>query len=100
SLSPSAVDSTAAPVPPSPPPTVNVAAATSAPRPKLTPLSPGRVGLQLTISQETYDMIVRAKELMSHANPSGDLETVITRALKALIPQLEKQKFAATEKPR
>src|SRR5439155_21060236 len=41
-----------------------------------------------------------AKALLSHQLPSGDIAQVVDRALDALIAQLEKQKFAATARPR
>ena len=69
-------------------------------RPKLTPLSPQRFALQLTMGQELHDKLHYAQELLSHQVPSGDLAQVLERALDALIPQLEKQKFAATDRPR
>ena len=64
-------------------------------RPKVTPLSPRRFGLQVTIDQETHDKLEYAKALLSHQLPSGDLARVLDRALDALIAQLEKQKFGA-----
>jgi 5-methylcytosine-specific restriction endonuclease McrA len=70
------------------------------PRPKLTPLAAERFALQFTIGKDTHDMLQHAQALLSHTIPSGDVATVFHRALKALIPQLEKQKFAATAKPR
>ncbi len=37
---------------------------------------------------------------MSHALPTGEVAAVLDRALDVLIAQLEKQRFAATDKPR
>jgi hypothetical protein len=45
-------------------------------------------------------MLQYAQELLSHAVPGADAGEVIHRALQALIPRLEKQKFAGTTKPR
>ena len=67
--------------------------------PRVAPLSPGRFALQLTVSQETHDKLRRAQALLAHAVPSGELAEVLDRALDALIAKLEKQKFAATDKP-
>ncbi|HUQ41246.1 MAG TPA: hypothetical protein VM052_01975 [Candidatus Limnocylindrales bacterium] len=64
------------------------------------PLAPERFVLQTTIGQATRDKLERAKELMSHRNPSGDLAVVLDAALAALIERLEKQKFARTARPR
>ena len=69
-------------------------------RAKLTPLSPQRFALQLTISQEMRDDLRYALELLGFQIPSGDVTQVLHRGLKALIGQLEKQKFAAAKRPR
>ncbi|MBI3538683.1 MAG: hypothetical protein HY076_00200 [Candidatus Eisenbacteria bacterium] len=72
----------------------------SAPRPKLAPIGPQHFALQLTIGQSAYDKLQYAQALLGHAVPSGDLAVVIERALDALVCRLEKQKFAATSRPR
>jgi hypothetical protein len=64
------------------------------------PLAPERFALQTTISQATRDKLEAAKALMSHRNPSGDISVVLDAALDALIERLEKQRFAATSRPR
>ncbi|HUQ02276.1 MAG TPA: hypothetical protein VM261_07240 [Kofleriaceae bacterium] len=64
------------------------------------PLAPERFGLQMTIDQETRDKLERAKALMRHRNPSGDLAVVLDAALDALLTKLEKQKFGVTDRPR
>ena len=64
------------------------------------PLGPGRFALQVTIGQGTHDRLRYAQQLLSHQVPSGDLAEVLDYALGALIVKLEKQKFAATSKPR
>lgn len=68
--------------------------------PRVQPLAPERYGLQVTISQETRDKLDRAQALLRHRNPSGDLAEVLDRALDALLAKLEKEKFAATSRPR
>lgn len=75
------------------------APAPAMPAPRVAPLSPGRFGMQLTVSQVTHDKLRYAQVLLSHAVPSGDLAEVLDRALDALIATLEKRKFAATDKP-
>ena len=72
---------------------------TAIPRPKVSPLSPDRFALQLTVSRCTHDKLRYAQELLSHQLPSGGLAEVFDRALDALIVQLEKRKFAATSRP-
>jgi hypothetical protein len=73
---------------------------TLAQRAKVTPLSPERFALQLTIGQGTHDKLRYAQALLGHPVPSGDLAQVLDRALDALIGQLEKRKFAATARSR
>jgi len=91
--------------PPSPTETLDLTtvASTTVPDTKPTriqPLAPQRFALQVTISGTLHDKLRKAQELMSHANPSLDVAIVLERALDALIPQLEKQKFAATRASR
>jgi len=71
-----------------------------APRPRVTPLAPRTFAVQFTMCQGTHDKLRYAQELLSHQLPSGDVAEVFDRALDALIRELEKQRFAATEKPR
>jgi hypothetical protein len=68
-------------------------------RAKVAPLAPQRFALQLTIGQALHDKLRYAQELLSHQVPAGDVAAVLERALDALIPELEKRKFAATGKP-
>jgi hypothetical protein len=63
------------------------------------PLSPERFGLQCTLDRETHDLLREAKELMSHQNPSGEIRAVLNRALRLLVDNLRRQKFAATARP-
>ena len=67
---------------------------------KLKPIAPQRFALQLAIGQRTHDKLKYAQDLLSHQVPSGDLAEVLERVLELAIPQLEKRKFAATQKPR
>jgi hypothetical protein len=64
------------------------------------PLTPERFDVQMTVGKATPDRLHYAQELLGHQLPSGDLAEVFDRALQALIRQLEKRKFAATERPR
>ena len=70
------------------------------PRGPVSPLSPQRVALQLTMSQSTHDKLRYAQELLSHQVRSGDIAEVLDRVLDVAIGQLEIRKFAATTKPR
>ncbi|MBI1796960.1 MAG: HNH endonuclease [Candidatus Eisenbacteria bacterium] len=72
---------------------------TPAPPPRVAPLAPERFALQVTIDQETRDLLRDVQNLMGNAG-SNDVATVLRRALELLKRQLERQKFAATESPR
>jgi 5-methylcytosine-specific restriction endonuclease McrA len=64
------------------------------------PLSPQRFVLQVTVGQATHDKLRHAQALLGHQIPSRDVAQVLDRALDALIQKLERQKLAATAKPR
>jgi hypothetical protein len=82
------------------PPTAIPAQAPSRPAALVTPLSPDRYKLQLTISGETLEMLRLAKDMLGHAVPSGDDAAVVERALRALLTELARKKFADTPAPR
>jgi hypothetical protein len=65
--------------------------------PALEPLSPGRYRLQLTLSAVQKEKLELARDLLSHANFSGDLAIVVERALDELISRLEKRRFGRTQ---
>ena len=67
---------------------------------RVTPLSPARFAVQLTVSQELRDKLERATEMLRHRNPNGDLEVVLDRALDALLAILDKELRGKTERPR
>jgi len=64
------------------------------------PLAPERYKIQFTANAETCEKLRLAQELLRHQVPDGDLGQVIERALTALLKDLTKQKFAATDQPR
>ena len=63
------------------------------------PTAARRFALHFSIGQDMHTDLVYAQELLSHQIPPGDLEEVFGRALKALIREAEKAKFAATDRP-
>src|SRR5437867_99703 len=83
---------TPAPVPPAHPLPVGPVA--------VTPLSPDRYKLQLTIGGDTLEKLRLAKAMLGHATPSRDDAAILDRALTALLVELAKKKFADTRKPR
>jgi hypothetical protein len=74
--------------------------APEATRARVTPLSPQRFALQVTVGQATHDKLRRAQELPAHTLPPGDVAQVLDRALDALIHQLERRRLAAKDQPR
>jgi len=70
------------------------------PTPRVTPLAPQRFALQLTIGESTHEKLRYAQELLGSYSPTAELAPLLDRALDALIAQLERDKFAATEQPR
>ena len=68
------------------------------PRPRVEPLSAQTYAMQFTMDQAMHDDLRYAQALLGHRNL--DERQVFGLALKALIPQLEKRRFAATENPR
>ncbi len=76
-------------------------APTSSPAPPVVaPLSAKRYRVEFTAGQSLKDKLDRAKALLRHRSPHIDEAEVVDRALDALLAQLDKQKFAATDKPR
>jgi len=68
-------------------------------RPRIEPLSEARHKIQFTASAELGEKLVRACDLMSHANPTRDLAVVFERAVDALLKELERRKLKKTERP-
>ncbi|HEX9186249.1 MAG TPA: HNH endonuclease signature motif containing protein [Vicinamibacteria bacterium] len=79
--------------------TIRITAQPPAARPVVAPLAPDRYRLQLTISGDTLEKLRLAKDLLRHAIPSGDDAQVLDRALTALLIELARKKFAATDAP-
>ena len=67
---------------------------------RIAPLSPARFALQMTVSQEVRDKLERAKDLMRHRNPDGDLAVILDRALDTLLAKLEKECRGKADRPR
>jgi 5-methylcytosine-specific restriction endonuclease McrA len=52
------------------------------------------------IGDGTYEKLRRAKDLLSHAIPDGDIGLIVDRALSSLLRDLERSKYGATDRPR
>ena len=70
------------------------------PRPVVAPLAPRRYLLKVTVSDATQNKLDRLRTLMRHSVPDGDPAEIIDRALTVLLDQVERQKYAATLRPR
>jgi hypothetical protein len=68
--------------------------------PGAAPLSPGRYKVQLTVAADTVEKLRLAQDMLRHALPSGDEAAILERALSALLTDLARTKFAATDRPR
>ncbi|HVO10167.1 MAG TPA: HNH endonuclease [Vicinamibacteria bacterium] len=66
----------------------------------ITPLAPFRYKLQLTIDAAVFEKLQLARDMLRHAVPSGDDAQILDRALTALLLELARKKFAATDSPR
>ena len=67
---------------------------------RITPLAPERFGFQTTIGKRVHDKVREAQELLSHQFATNDFESLLECLLDLSLPQLRKQKHAATDKPR
>jgi hypothetical protein len=73
---------------------------TSIPRPVVRPLAAERYEIRFTASAEMHEKLRLAQDLLGHAIPGGDLAQVFDRALTLLLEDLQRKKFAATNRPR
>jgi hypothetical protein len=80
--------------------TVRISGLPRHPPPSVAALSPDRYRLQVTIGGETLEKLRLARDLLRHALPSGDDAALLDRALTALLVDLARTKFAATDSPR
>ena len=70
-----------------------------APPSRMTPLGPQRYGFQFTGDQETRDVYEEVRDLMSHQIPGGEMALVFKRALQLAKAELQKRKYAVTDRP-
>ena len=64
------------------------------------PLSPHRYKLQVTVGEEAHDDLEWLQDAMRREFPAGDPSDTVTRALKMMRAEIEKKRFAATDRPR
>jgi hypothetical protein len=61
---------------------------------------PQRYRVQFSAGEEYVELVERAQALLSHAAPNDSLENLHVRAMRALVVELEKRRYAVTEEPR
>jgi len=66
----------------------------------IAPVAPQRYKVQFTANAETHGKLLRAQQLLRSQIPDGDVGEIVDRALTALLKDLAKRKFAATDRPR
>lgn len=69
-------------------------------RAEVVPLAPERFKVQFTAGAATHRKLRWAQELLRHRIPNGDIGQIIDQALDVLVHELERKKFAATDRPR
>jgi len=62
------------------------------------PLAPERYKVQFTATEEYVRLVDEAKALLSHAAPSATLEELHLRAMRALVSELTRKKYATLER--
>lgn len=73
--------------------------ARQAPRARVEPLSSDRFLVKLTASRTLRGKLELARNLMSHANPDGDLSVILERAVDLLIAELERKHKGSATRP-
>jgi hypothetical protein len=66
----------------------------------MAPIAPSRYRVQFTASADLHGKIERARALLRHQIPDGDLGAVFDRAMTLLVRELERARFAGTKAPR
>jgi len=67
---------------------------------KVEPLAPALFKVEFTADQQLYDDIDKAKALLGPRLPRGELSELFGRAVRLLVEDLQKKKYAKTSRPR
>jgi hypothetical protein len=70
------------------------------PRTIVAPIAPRRYLLKVTLDTETHEKLQRARALLRHAVPDGDIAEILGRALTLLVREAERTKWASSRRPR
>ena len=63
------------------------------------PLGVNRYLLRVTIDEATHAKLARARDLLRHTIPNGDLAAIVDRALTSLVNQLERRRIGRAARP-
>jgi len=69
-------------------------------RSAITPLSPERYNLQLTVSAEAYHALAELQELLRHQVPNGDLATIVEDSLLERRDRVKRERFGFPKRSR
>jgi len=67
---------------------------------KVVAIAPARFRVQFTASAELEEKIQRARALLRHKIPSGDVAAIFNEAMTVLVAKLERRRCGVTERPR
>jgi hypothetical protein len=65
---------------------------------RVEPLSEQRFRVEFTAGADLVGKLERCRDLLSHANPSGDLAVVVERAVDLLLSELQAKRFATLKR--
>jgi hypothetical protein len=97
---PALLDAESAPALSVAPAPISCAPAPASSRPIVAPIAPRRYLLKVTIGSETHEKLLRARALLRHAVPDGDISSLLDRALTLLLREAERTKWASSARPR
>jgi hypothetical protein len=63
------------------------------PRPVVAPLGPGTYKVQFTAGTDMHERLMRARDLLRHQVPDGDIAAILDLALVALLEKTERRKL-------
>jgi 5-methylcytosine-specific restriction endonuclease McrA len=84
----------------SPPIRASIPGPSAPARARIEPTSEARYRIQLNASSSLKEKLELFQALVSHSIPNGDVAAVLERALDLALEQVQKQRFAKTDKPR
>lgn len=64
------------------------------------PISGDRFWISFEMCAQTYERLQRATDLLRHAVPDGNVGDIFNRALESLLRDVERTRWAATDRPR